>query len=163
HSAPTSLDRFRNAEFAAGLDLSLGVNWGLGVRAHTELLRYDERDTTVFFDYDLTRAELEPGWTDGAWSISFGPRFEWLRSPDSPSDEYFEIGGTSDVEWTRRAWWSVSPAGGWREYTSELASAPIPGALPVSASRSSFTFAQLDVLGDQPLSANLRVRLIASG
>jgi hypothetical protein len=162
-SAPTSLDRFRNGELEAGLDLLLGGNWGLSVRARTELLRYDERDTTVFFDYDLTRVELEPRWTDRAWSVSFGPRLERLSSPDSPSDEYFEIGGASDVEWTHGAWWSVSLAGGWREYTSELASAPIPGALPVSASRSSFAFAQLDVLGDQPLLANLRVRVIASG
>src|SRR5258706_3709755 len=88
HPAPTSQDRYREAELTAAAALSLGGDWGVTAAAGAERLRYDARDTTVFFDYDLARLEVTPRWASGAWSARLGPRVEALRSPADPAEEY---------------------------------------------------------------------------
>ena len=163
HPTLTSQDRFSEGELDGALELSFTTAWTASLRGRLETLRYDERDSTGLFDYHLARVEFEPRRASGAWSVRAGPRVEWLSSSAEPSEAYTELGAHLELEWFRTGWWSLSPAYGYRQYRETLAAAPAMGAQPVLASRSSYAFVQVEMMGDQPLALGIKCRLVASG
>ena len=68
-----------------------------------------------------------------------------------------------EVERFATGWWTLGPSYGYRRYRETFTTAPALGAVPVLASRASFAYVQLDVLGEQPLPLRTRCRLFASG
>jgi hypothetical protein len=155
----TSRDDFWTAIGAVENDLRWGSrSWW--TRVTLEGFRYDRPDSAVFFDYGLARALTGPRFGTLRWILTVGPRGEVLWSPESPAEEYREIGGFVEVEFaTGGAWWTATPAAGWRDY-SEV---PFSDVLGASSPRSSFAFYEVSLLGDQPLAPGLRLHLLASG
>ena len=154
-SSPTTRDRFVEGEGAVEADLRFGESVSLRSHAMVEAIHYDRGDDTLFFDYRIVRARLGPRFGQGPGSASLGPRAEWLASPNH-SEEYFEVGGFAELEYLGgSAWWSVTPAAGWRDYSER--STPRTPAL-----HSSYAFYEMGVLGEQPIAGDLRLRLSAS-
>ncbi len=156
--APTTRDDYWEEQGALGLELWPAGRLGLRARLESEGLQYDRQDTTVFLDSGLLRWKVGPRWQPSpSWTLTPGPRGEWLSSPRDPGEGYQEVGGDVDVEYVgRRAWWYVTPAAGWREY--HAVPADFTG-LSVPGLHSSFAFYELSVLGDQPLPGALRLRV----
>lgn len=155
---PTSRDRFWEGRSALEAEWGGESAWGLRARLEGEALRYDVEDTTLFFDYQVVRARLGPRRDAGGMSLWFGPRAEALFSRLEPAEGYQEIGGFADLEFAgAHAFWLLAPAAGWRDY-DEDASAGVFGA---GSLHSSFAFAELGMLADQPLFASWRARLLA--
>ncbi len=153
--APTSRDRFLEGRGALAAVLRFGDTWSLAAQGELEVTRYDDQDSSLYFDYRVVRARLGPRVEHGGWSLTAGPRGEVLSAALAPAEDYREIAAFADLELLPGgAWWSISPAGGWRDY--DLVSAPD---LPVL--HSSYGFAEAAVLADQPLPGRLRLR--ASG
>jgi hypothetical protein len=157
--APTSRDRFWHGEAAveAGIRPAAALSWQ--VRLAAEMLRYDAQDDTSFYDYQILGGRCGPRLERGAWSLGGGPRGEALRSPRDPGEQYRELGGWLEVELLRAgAWWSVSPAAGWRDYSE----ADFADTTRIPSLHSSYAFYELSVLADHALSEAVRVRLFAS-
>ena len=123
------------------------------------MTRYDLEDSTLFFDYQVLRAQLALGYErEPSWNASLGPRAEVLQSRLDPAEGYREAGGALDVEFLGSgSWWSVTPAAGWREYdrtaTDGLGGQPL---------HSSYAFYAFELIADQALPAGLRLRAITS-
>lgn len=159
--APTSRDEFWQGQAGLGGALELGDRWSLRLRAEGEAIRYDVQDSTLYFDYQILRLRLGPRFESlRGWSVTVGPRAEWLASRLSPGDRYQEIAGAAELEILGRAsWWSVEPMAGWRDYDST----PNPPGEPAIDLHTSYAFVGLDLLADQSLPGGLRLRLLASG
>jgi len=136
------------------------------VRGSAELLRFDDPDSAIFFDYDIVRVQLGPQLVHGAWTTRFGPRGEVLSSPQI-DEEYREIAGFVEVEWMPGSgWWSLSPVAGWRDYEHDEEAPATPDAIgttPTPSTRSSYAFYELGAMIDQSLPASLRLHVHASG
>ena len=154
HLVPTSRDNFWEGRSALEGEWGGESAWGLRARIEGEAVRYDLEDTTLFFDYHVARARIGPRRDSGGSSLWFGPRAEMLRARLEPAEGYREIGGFADLEFAGgRAFWTLTPAAGWRAYDED------PGG--TLALHSSFAFAELGLLADQPLFAGWRARLLA--
>jgi hypothetical protein len=163
HPAPTSRDRFQDGELRLAATARGASGWAYGLTATLQRLRYDEPDSALFFDYDVDRVQLAPEYPFGAWTVRLGPRVEWLRSPTTRDEEYRELAGVLDVEWAPRGgWWSVTPVAGRRDYSDDTV-AGADGTQPTPATRSSYTFVELNALADQPVPLGLRLRLLGTG
>ena len=156
--APTSRDNFWQERGAVEIEINglRTVSWHARVEA--EALQYDVEDNTLFFDSRLSRAGLTARLQTGAaWGLEVGPRGERLSSPREPGESYDEIGGAVEFEsLAARAWWSVTPAAGWRAYQPVTTQPGVP-ALP--GLHSDFAFYEVTLLGDQPLPGALRFRV----
>ena len=153
---PTSRDQFWDLQGAVEGELRPSINGSVRARVAVEALQYDQEDTTVFFNYQIVRARVMPRLERNSWSVSLGPRGEILTSRSEPSEEYREAGGALEVEFAGAgAWWSLTPAGGWRDYTDSTQDG--------AALHSSYAFYELGVLGDQPIPGGMRLRLFGSG
>ncbi|MBI5710546.1 MAG: hypothetical protein HZC42_09625 [Candidatus Eisenbacteria bacterium] len=156
--APTSRDNFWQERGAVEIEINglRTVSWH--ARVEGEALQYDVEDNTLFFDSRLWHARLSARLQTGAaWSLEAGPRGERLSSPREVGESYDEIGGAFELEsLAAHAWWSVTPAAGWRAYEPAAAQPGVP-ALP--GLHSDFAFYEVTVLGDQPLPGALRFRV----
>ena len=150
---PDTRDDYREAR--AGLEWD-GWAWSpLSLRARTEAewLAYDRPDTAVWLDQRTWRARMALQLARETWSVAVGPRAEWLRAPDAGQEDYDELAGALDVEFTGAgAWWSVSPAAGRRTYRFD--GGPAAGGLA-----SPHTFVEISLLADQPVPGHVRLRL----
>jgi len=159
--APTSRDNFWNGEGALELRRGAGGSAPIGVvaRLEGELFRYDVEDSTLFFDYDVARAQVLMRWErDTRWALSLGPRAELLDARLNPGEGYQEVGALLEAEFVGSgAWWSVAPAAGWRDYDEAQAAGPGTPSL-----HSSFAFYELNLIADQPLGGRVRLRSIAA-
>jgi hypothetical protein len=128
----------------------------LRARLSAETMHYDHEDDLAFFDYRLARARLGPRFERGSVQIAVESRAEALFAPRSASEEYRELGGALDLELLGAgAWWSLTPAAGWRDYRAG-------GSIESGALHSSFAFYEIGLLADQTLPSAVRVRLLAS-
>ena len=123
-----------------------------------EALRYDRRDSTVFFDHRIARGSLAWQLERDRWHVGLGPRVERLWSNDAPDEEYSEWAGVLEWEWLGLGpFWEIAPAAGWRDYRETAASAP-EGGPPIPTARSPYAFYELSAIADQPLPGSLRLR-----
>jgi hypothetical protein len=154
----TTRDNFWQEEGRAEADLRAADHWGVRIQLEGEALQYDLQDSTVFFDYQVTRARLAARYErDGRWTLAFGPRGELLTNRLNPGEAYREFGGALEFERIgTSALWNVTPAAGWRAYDESPA-----GGLAVSL-HTSYAFYGLDAFVDQPLVDRLRLRTLAS-
>ncbi len=153
-----SRDRFVEAHAELRGNLRFGERTALlGVLA-AEGHRFDQPDSTLDFDYGVTQAELELRREfAGGWSVAIGPRAEWLAAPWNEAERYAEAAGALSFESLGLShWWQLEPAAGWRGYArSEAGQSTDPAAL-----HSSYSFVELQCLGEQSLPARLRLRLV---
>jgi hypothetical protein len=157
--ASTSRDNFWNGEAALEFRGSPAGPIGAVARVGGELFRYDLEDSTIFFDYDVARAQLLLTWErDARWTFGLGPRAEVLGARLNPGEGYQEVGGALEIEFLGAgAWWSVGPAGGWRDYDESEAAGPGTPSL-----HSSYGFYELDLVADQPLPGRFRLRALSA-
>lgn len=158
-SATTSGDDFWDERGALEGEWSTAAGlWR--ARLEAEAIRYDREDSTLYFDYQIVRAELGPRFQPtSSWSLALGPRAEWFLSPRDPGERYRELSGQLELEWLHGgSWWELSPAAGWRAYEPG-ASGNSDGADP--GLHSSYGFAELQVFGDQPVLDGWHVRALA--
>lgn len=145
-------DRFWSVQSEGTGRIPIAPRWALVLRAEAELQRYDAPDSSLYFDYAISRASGHGRFeTEGGVAVELGPRIERLGSGWSPASAYLESAGVLDVEWLGAGGlWSLSPAGGWREYDRTPDD---------SAGQSSYAFLEATVVADQALPGRLRVRL----
>jgi hypothetical protein len=160
-AAPTSRDDFTDERGAVEVNWSMPRVGVWSARLEAEGFQYDREDTTLFFDTRVFRARIGPRLQSASvWSLSLGPRAEWLRSPRDPGEQYREVAAQFELEWWGgHGWWSVTPAVGWRAYDD--ASSGVNFATP--GMHSSYAFYELEWFGDQPLPAGLRLRALGTG
>lgn len=159
-TARTSRDDF--LEGRAGLEAGLRPVTGLGawLRAEAEMQRFDLEDTTLFFDHHVLRATAGPRWSGpGGLDVWLAARVERLAARLAPGESYVEAAAIAEVELLAGGWWSVTPAGGRREYGDD----PQSAALGLPQLRSAYRFAELTLLAEQPLAGGVRARALATG
>jgi hypothetical protein len=150
---PDSRDRFSQADARADWEWRGFGRIGILTSGQAEAMRYDDPDSVAFFDYQLYRARIAPRYEYERMRVSFGPRAEILEAPWNPSESYRELAATVDLDMLAGgAWWSLSPAIGWREYDEVEASLHSP-----------YRFYDLSLYGDHPLGTDLRLRVLATG
>jgi hypothetical protein len=158
--APTSLDNYWEERVAGDLLVAAGTRWAWPVRLEAEAQQYDVEDTLTFFDYEVVRlqtgARVSPSvW----WTVTAGPRAEFLHSARNPQETYREVAGFVDVEVIgARTLWSVIPAAGWRHYTFQG-----DGGGNDIGTHSPFAFIELELIADQPVRDVWRIRAAATG
>ncbi|MCU0258798.1 MAG: hypothetical protein MUF56_07215 [Solirubrobacteraceae bacterium] len=158
--APTTRDDFLEVRGGAGLVGRLGSSLGWRVRGEAEALRYAEPDSTLYFDYEVGRLVALLRHDGGRWSLEGGPRLEALRSPANAGEGYDEFAGVIELTlFAPGAWWSFEPVFGRRRYQPD----PSLEAIGYGSLRSTYTFLEANVTGDQPLGAGLRLRALVSG
>jgi hypothetical protein len=158
---PSTRDNFWHGCAAGDLEGAVG-DWGwVKARLDGEWLLYDVPDSLVYGDEHLLRAALLPGLRRGPGrSISCGPRFERLRSPQQAAEEYDEWAALAEMEWSSgRSFWSATPAAGHRIYRQPLDHQR----LVTTGLHSSYDFAELGVISDHQLSGSLRLRGFLDG
>jgi len=150
-----SRDNYWAGEASAAADARLQPGWLLRSRVDAEGVRYDVEDDTLYFNFHILRGRLGLRFDrDARWNLTVGPRVERLESPLSPSDAYFELAGTVELEiLARGTWWSVTPALGRRRYDE------VPG---TAALLSSYDFIEVGAFADQALGGGLRARGMGS-
>lgn len=158
--APTSRDNFWQERVDLEVERRGEGVVGLRARLEGEALQYDLPDSSLYFDYRTARLAAGPRFGgDRGWALWAAPRVEALFAPWNPGEEYVEGAVQLELEsFAGRAWWSVTPAAGWRSYRDD----PVAAALGLEDLRSSYAFAELAAHGDQPLPGALRLRLNAN-
>jgi hypothetical protein len=128
-------------------------------RLEWEALQYDLQDTTLYFDYQIVRVSLGPRLQPSpSWTLFAGPRYEMFFSANDPGEQYREVAGELDWEWIGSgAWWNVTPVAGWRTYDETASGAP---GFDAPALHSSYSFVEMQLLGDQSLGRGWRVRAL---
>jgi len=157
----TSRDNF--LEGRAGLEAGLRPAAGLGawLKAEAEVQRFDLEDTTLFFDHHVLRATAGPRWGGaGGLDVWIAARVERLSARLAPGESYLEAAVLAEIElFAGGGWWSVTPAGGRRDYGDDPASA----AFGLPQLRATYRFAELTLLAEQPLGGAVRARALATG
>ncbi len=156
---PTSRDNFWDAELSLEARLGGTSHWPVVMRVGGERFHYDLEDSTLFFDYDVVRAQAVLRWEpDVHWALSAGPRAEALGADLNPGEGYQEIAAAIAAEYLGAgSWWSVEPVAGWRDYDETPAAGP--GTPPL---HSSYAFYELNLIADQPLPGRFRLRVLAA-
>lgn len=123
--------------------------------------RYDDPDTSVYFDYQLWTALPALHWSLArGWGVRLGPRFERLWAPLVESERYMQFSAVIEFERLQAGdWLSFVPSLGWRDYDRSAATV----SLASPDLHSSYLFASADVYTDFGLPALLRLRLSGSG
>ena len=158
--APTSRDNFWEERAELEIERRGDGLWGFRGRLDGEGLQYDLQDSTLYFNYQTVRLTAGPR-LGGlvSWSAWIAPRVEVLRSRWNPGEEYVEPAVAFELEALgTRAWWSVTPAVGWRRYVDD----PVAEAQGLSSIHSSYTFFELAAFGDQPIGGGVRLRALAN-
>jgi hypothetical protein len=155
HAVASSRDDFWYVEGLADTEVPLRGPFRLRLNGGAEIQRYQRPDSTVEFDYTLSRAAVALVWSsDPRWRIALGPRIERFAAVQSPEDGYWEAAGAADFEWIGGgAWWTVAPSAGWRAMDDPPADAFVA---------SSFAFVALELFADQPIAAGWVARAGAS-
>lgn len=152
HGVPTSRDRFADGRGALEVTARTGGDWACQARGEIEIMRYDAADSSLYFDYRVSRARVTPRLERPTWSLAIGPRAEWMVAARAPAEEYIEWAGLVELEaFPGTSWWTLSPAAGWRGYGVE--SAP-----DLAVLHSSYSFLEVALMLDQPLTASVRLR-----
>jgi hypothetical protein len=148
----TTRDNFWEGRGAFEGWLPVASGWTLRARLEGEAQRFDVPDSVLYFDYQLMRMRLAPRWEPRpGLSIAAGPRAEMLWSAWNAAERYVEWAGAFELEWLGgRAWWSVAPSVGWREYAESVSNG--------LALHSPYAFYDITVVGDQPFAGPLRLR-----
>jgi hypothetical protein len=122
--------------------------------------RYDQPDTSVYFDYTLVSVQPSLHWTlERDWAVRLGPRFEQLLAPEVPEERYRQVALVLEGERLHAGdWLSLTPSAGWREY--ERSASTLSLAQPDL--HSSYLFAEGEAFGDFALPGRTRLRFSGS-
>jgi hypothetical protein len=157
---PTSLDNYWEERVAGDLLIAVGEKWAWPVHVEAEAQQYDVEDSLSYFDYEVIRAQT--GWRairGLGWTLTAGPRAEWLHAKVSPGESYREVAGYLELELIgARTLWSVIPAAGWRHYIYRGGS----GDASID-SHSPYAFMELDLIADQPVGGGFLLRVAGTG
>lgn len=157
--APTSRDNFWQERADFELERR-GDVWGFRARLEADAIQYDLQDSTLYFDYQTLRMTLGPRLGgSGAWSAWLAPRGEALFSSWNPGEAYVEAALGLELEaLAPGAWWSMTPAAGWRRYDED----PAAESQGLGSPRRSYAFAELAAFGDHHVAGGVRLRAIAN-
>lgn len=160
HPAPTSRDRFLNADASALCRLRLDDALALDTRLDGEWFNYDEPDSVYDFNYRVGHASLALRFDRlPQFSATLGPRLQWLRSPMNPAESYDECAAMLELEWLKSdSWWSVSPSIGRRDYLLK----PDRDAFDDVGLHSSYWFVDLGWYAEQPLAGGWRLHTLGA-
>lgn len=160
HETSSTRDRFWSGRADASVFVRLHDALTGELFASVDGYRYDEADTSVYFDYRTWNVRPGFRWSLAHdWSLRAGPRFEWLSAPGVSSERYHEVAAAIEAERLHgRDWWSFTPSAGWRQY--ERSAATVSLAEPDL--HSSYLFVESEFYGDVALPAALRVRFSGS-
>lgn len=155
--APTSRDNYWSASGAVEGRADVASQWEIGARFEADDTRYDVEDSTLYFNYQTVRGQLELRYEAGlGLAVALGPRAEALFSRLNPGEGYQELGGALDLEHVGLgAWWNVTPTAGWRDYDE------VPAA-PVASGHSSYAFYGVDLVADQALPLGFRFKVLGA-
>lgn len=154
-------DRFLELQPRVELTLRAGLSNSARFSIENESIRYVEPDSTVDFDYDITRARISvrrEAWT--VWAFSAGPRYEVLRSSWNSTERYGEWAAVFEAErFSAASWWILAPAVSWRSYEESTAGS----GFETQAIHSSYVGYELLAMVDQALPGHWRVRATGTG
>ena len=123
--------------------------------------RYDDADTSVYFDYQQWTARPALHWSLARdWGVRVGPRIEWLTAPKVPAERYSQLAAVIEFERLHAGdWWSIAPAAGWRQY--QRSSSTLSLAEPDL--HSSYLFIEAELFGDLAIPGQGRLRFSGTG
>lgn len=154
-------DRFLELQPRVELTLRAGLSNSARLSIENDLIRYVKPDSTVDFDYDVTRARLSlrrEAWK--VWAFSAGPRYEILRSSWNSTERYREWAAVLEAErFSVASWWILAPAVSWRSYDESSAGT----GFDTQAIHSSYVGYELLAVVDQALPGQWRVRATGTG
>ena len=160
HGTPSTRDHFWSGRadgtaFIRMHDALTGELW-LTVEGY----RYDNRDTSVYFDYTQWTARPAFHWLlEHDWGLRVGPRFEWMLTRDVPAERYLEVSALIEAERLHGGdWWAFRPEAGWRQYDHSAASL----SLEEPDLHSSYLFIEGECFADLALPGRVRLRLLGS-
>lgn len=157
HPVASSRDCYVEPRAELRAHVAVSERWAVLAVAEGDLVRYDFPDSALDFDYGVVRARLyaRREFRHGI-SLAVGPRAERLASSWAPGERYSEWAVGGEFERVGAGpWWLVEPALGVRRYALSEAG----GGDATQVLHSSYRFAELQVIGDQPLPARLRARV----
>lgn len=161
YETPSTRDHFWSGRIDARSDLRLHDHLTAEIVVGVDGYRYDQADTSVYFNYRTWTARPGFRWTLAHdWALRIGPRLEWLVAPQVPSERYREVAAAIEVERLHGSdWWSITPSAGWRQYERSASTV----SLDEPDLHSSYLFVEGEVFADVALPAALRARFSGSG
>jgi hypothetical protein len=161
YTTRSTRDRFWSGRADASASLPFHERFTGELWLSVDGYRYDEADTSVYFDYRQWTLRPALHWSLAHdWGIRVGPRVEWLSAPLVPAERYTQVAAVVEFERIHSGdWWSVSPAAGWREY--QRSSATLSLAEPEL--HSSYLFVEAELFADLAIPGSVRLRFSGSG
>jgi hypothetical protein len=160
HDTPSTRDRFWSGHADGAAFVPLHERLVAELWLSLDGYRYDQPDTSVYFDYTLVSVQPSVHWTLARdWAVRLGPRFEALAAPDVPEERYRQFALVLEGERLHLGdWLSLSPSAGWREY--ERSAATLSLAEPDL--HSSYVYVEGEAFGDFGLPGRTRLRFSGS-
>jgi hypothetical protein len=161
YETPSTRDHFWSARVDGNAFVPMHEQLTAEVWASVDGYRYDEPDTSVYFDYQLWTVLPALHWSLArGWGVRVGPRFERASAPEVSSERYTQVSGVIEFERLHAGnWFSVVPSAGWRDYDRSAATV----SLESPDLHSSYLFVSGEFYTDFALPAMLRMRLTGSG
>ena len=161
YETPSTRDHFWSGRADGNAFLPLHERLTAEAWVSVDGYRYDDPDTSVYFDYQLWSALPALHWSlAGGWGLRLGPRFERLWAPEVQAERYTQVSAVFEFERLKAGnWLSFVPSAGWREY--DLSAATLSLATPDL--HSSYLFVSGDLFTDVGLPGLLRLRVSGSG
>lgn len=161
YETPSTRDHFWSGRADGNAFMPLHEKLTVEAWVSVDGYRYDDPDTSVYFDYQLWTALPALHWSLArGWGVRLGPRFERLWAPEVVAERYTQFSAVLEFERLHAGnWISFIPAVGWRDYdrsasTVSLASPDL---------HSSYLFAAGDLYTDFGLPGLLRMRITGTG
>jgi len=160
HATPSTRDRFWSGHGDGAVFLPLHERLTAELWLTLDGYRYDDPDTSVYFDYTLVSAQPSLHWTLAHdWAVRLGPRFEALLAPEVPAERYRQVALVIEGERLHLGdWLSLAPSAGWREYERSAATL----SLTEPDLHSSYLFVEGEAFGDFGLPGRVRLRFSGS-
>jgi hypothetical protein len=157
HATPSTRDHFWSgrADGTAFVRMHDALTAELWMSA--EGYRYDDADTSVYFDYTQLTAHPAFRWALAHdWGVRVGPRFEWMFTPEVPAERYRQVSAVIEAERLHAGdWWSLSPSAGWRQYDHSASTL----SLAEPDLHSSYLFVEGELFADVGMPGRTRLRL----
>ncbi len=157
YETPSTRDQFWSGRADGSAFVQLHPTLTAELWVSVEGYRYDQPDTSAYFDYQSWTLSPSLRWSLAHdWGLRAGPRFAWLLAPRVPSERYREVAGVIEAERLHAGdWWSFTPAAGWREYERSESSV----SLADPDLHSSYLFLEFELFADVGLPGGIRARV----
>jgi hypothetical protein len=154
-SATERHDLFSRWHGEAGLALNPGA---FDLHARAEVDWYDHRNPdSVFFDTRLVRAEAGVGRELGAFELELRPRFEGLRAPDLPGEDYRQVSVGLTATRLAGGFADLTLEAGRRHYLAVVEGAA-SGSQDLQATHSDYHLYGASLLLSQPLGSRVQLK-----